>query len=454
VRLDRQAAEPLAAQLERELRSAVRSGRLRPGTPLPSTRSLARQLDVSRGLVVGAYSQLRAEGYLVFSQGAPPRVAATIAAPVEPAWDAPRPQPRFNLRPELPDFGSFPRDEWLRSYRAALKRAPDRVFGYGDARGSGALRSELAAYLGRARGVAAFADHIVVSGGFAQAIGLVCGVLRGEGRRTLAVEDPGHSAVRRVCERAGLTIVPVPVDDEGLDPELLAATGAEAVLLTPAHQFPTGVVLSAPRRSALVAWAAETGGLLIEDDYDAEYRYDRAPVGALQGLAPEHVFYLGSASKTLAPTLRLGWIVPPPRYVRPLVDEVLETIFAAPHLEQQAFGDFVARGELDRHLRRMRLLYRRRRDALVRALGRELPLAEIRGIAAGLYLVAAFPDGYDEPRLLAAAEARGIAVAGVGEHRLDTRGPAALLLGYGRLHETALRAAAGELREAVAAASA
>jgi GntR family transcriptional regulator / MocR family aminotransferase len=454
LRLDRRSGEPLSAQLERELRAAVRAGRLRPGAPLPSTRSLAAELGVSRGLVVGAYAQLRAEGYLVFRQGAPPRVAGAVAPPVESTWDAPRPRPRYNLRPELPDFGSFPREEWLRSYRAALKRAPDRVFGYGDARGAGALRSELAAYLGRARGVVASPGHMFVCGGFAQAFSLVCGVLRREGRTRLAVEDPGHSAIRRVCERVGMTIVPVPVDAEGLDPARLAGSGADAVLVTPAHQFPTAVVLTPERRAALLSWASETGALIVEDDYDAEYRYDRAPVGALQGLAPARVFYLGSASKTLAPTLRLGWIVPPPDYVLPLVEEVLETIFAAPHLEQLAFADFIARGELDRHLRRMRLVYRRRRDVVVRALARELPQADVRGIAAGLYLVARFPDRYDERRLLDEAARRQIAVGALVEHRIQSEGPPALLLGFGALHDSALRAAVRELGAVVEAASA
>jgi GntR family transcriptional regulator/MocR family aminotransferase len=242
------------------------------------------------------------------------------------------------------------------------------------------------------------------------------------------------------------------VNGAGLDVDALAATDAEAVLVTPAHQFPTGVVLSPERRAALVEWAHDRDAFLVEDDYDAEFRYDRPPVGAVQGLAPERVFYLGSASKTLAPTLRIGWAVPPAGFVWPLVEEVLASVFASPQLEQLAFADFLGRGELDRHLRRMRLVYRRRRDALVRALRRALPAVEVRGIAAGLHVVAALPSATDEKRVLVEARRRRIAVSGLAEHRVSTAGEPALLLGYAAMSEASIRSGVRELADAVASA--
>ena len=451
VELDRAASESLSLQLERRLRTAVQEGRLKPGSVLPSTRALAAQLGVSRGLVVGAYAQLGAEGYLVLRQGASARVAPTVGAPAKPSPQAREAQPRYNLRPDLPDYAAFPRDRWLTSYRAALKCAPDRELAYGDVRGSIALRAALVSYLGRVRGVSGSAENAFVCGGFAQAIGLLCSALRRSGRSTIGVEDPGHAVIREIVARSGLRRVPVPVDEEGVDVAALDAAAPDAVLVTPAHQFPTGVVLSPERRTALLEWAERRNAIVAEDDYDADFRYDRAPVGALHGLAPERVAYLGSASKTLAPTLRLGWLVAPTTLVRTLADEVLYTVIAPPRLEQLAFADFLERGELDRHLRRMRLRYRRRRDTLVAALARELPEVEVRGIAAGLHVLAVLPPGVVEARVLDEARARGIALYGLSEHAVRQRPENALLLGYAVAAEAALRVAVRELAEAVRA---
>lgn len=455
VTLDRDRARgSLSAQLERELREAVRSGRLRARTELPSTRALAAELGISRGLVVAAYAQLSAEGYLRLRRNAPPLVADTVASRARARTLAADPNWRYNLRPDLPDYGAFPREEWLTSYRAALKAAPDRELAYGDVRGVVQLRDALASYLGRVRGVVGDAEQTFVCGGFAQALGLVGAVLARGGRRRVAVEDPGHAVIREIVARSGIEPVPIPLDEEGIDVEALARAAPDAVLVTPAHQFPTGVVLSPERRSRLLSWAEDADALVIEDDYDAEFRYDRAPVGALQGLASGRVVYCGSASKTLAPTLRLGWIVAPPRLVRELVDQVLYTAIAPPRLEQLAFADFLARGELDRHLRRMRLRYRRRRDELVRSLERELPDVRVRGVAAGLYVGAVLPDGVDEQRVLAEARARGVGLYGMTEHCARARREGALLLGYAVSSEPAIRAGVRVLAEAVRAASA
>jgi GntR family transcriptional regulator/MocR family aminotransferase len=454
VELDRSASETLSSQLERQLRGAVRSGRLQAGSTLPSTRALAAQLGVSRGLVVSAYAQLGAEGYILLRRGASPQVAAAFTAAPVPAPQAPEQRPRYNLRPDLPDYAEFPRERWLTSYRVALKTAPDRELAYGDVRGASLLRTELSSYLGRVRGVSGSSEHVFVSGGFAQAIGLLCAVLRRSGKTTIGVEDPGHAVIREIVARTGLRPVPIPVDEEGIDVTALEAASPDSVLVTPAHQFPTGVVLSAERRARLLAWAERRDAIVAEDDYDAEFRYDRAPVGALQGLAPGRVVYIGSASKTLAPTLRLGWLIAPPALVRPLADEVLYTVIAPPRLEQLAFANFLERGELDRHLRRMRLRYRRRRDVLLDVLARDLPEVEVRGIAAGLHLVAVLPEGLDERHVLAEARARGVGLSGLGEHAVAARPEQALLLGYAVSREPTIRAGVRRLAEAVQAASA
>ena len=287
----------------------MRTGRLKPGTPLPSTRALAAQLGISRGLVVGAYAQLGAEGYLLLRRGASPRVARVAASP-EPAVAAQADQPAHNLRPDLPDYARLParqvahlvprRAEGRARPRARLRRRPRRP---GASRRRSSRTSAACAASPRR------AEHAFVCGGFAQAIGLLCATLRRSGRSAIGVEDPGHAVIREIVARTGLRPVPIPVDDEGIDVDALEAAGPDAVLVTPAHQFPTGVVLSPERRARLLEWAERRDAIVVEDDYDAEFRYDRAPVGALQGLSPDRVAYLGSASKTLAPTLRLGWLI-------------------------------------------------------------------------------------------------------------------------------------------------
>ena len=451
--LDRNAREPLSLQLERALRDGVRNGSLRAGTPLPSTRTLAAELRISRGLVVAAYAQLGAEGYLQLRRNAPPVVAGGVGVAAEPRTLAADPEWPHNLRPDLPDYGAFPRGEWLKSYRAALRSAPNAELAYGDVRGSVDLREALVAYLGRVRGVVGDPEHTFVCSGFAQAISLLGGVLSRAGRTRIAVEDPSHAVIRGLVARSGLETIPIPVDAEGIDVDSVVAAAPDAVLVTPAHQFPTGVVLAPERRSRLLAWAEETHALVIEDDFDSEYRYDRPPVGSLQGLMPERVVYCGTASKTLAPTLRLGWIVAPGELVWPLVEQVLYTVISPPRLEQLAFTDFLLRGELDRHLRRMRLRYRRRRDVLVRELGRQLPALEVRGLAAGLYVEAVLPEGIDEARVVEEARGRGVALSGMAEHCAHSVREPALLLGYAVAPQPSLRRAVTVLAEAVRAAT-
>jgi GntR family transcriptional regulator / MocR family aminotransferase len=455
VSVDRNGPATLGAQIEDQLRRAVRAGALHTGAQVPSTRDLARQLGISRRVVVDAYAQLAAEGYLTLRQGARPQVAAAPAGDqAEPAAPpAPRP-PRYDFRPSHPDVSSFPRGGWLRALRGALATMTDAELGYGDPRGVEALRAGLSDYLGRVRGVVSAPERVVVTCGYSQAHDLICRSLAAAGARRIAFEDPSDHERRLAAQRAGLDVVAIPVDAEGIRVDELARSGADAVIVTPAHQFPTGVVLSAGRRTALLAWLREADALAIEDDYDAEYRYDRAAVGALQGLAPERVIYAGSVSKTLAPALRLGWLVLPPAMLEPVTYEKHLADMGSSRVDQHAFAGFLARGELDRHLRRMRARYRRRRDALVEALAAELPEATVEGVAAGLHATVRLAETDDEERILAEAGARRIALGTVAEYRVAPGYRPLLLLGYATQPEPAIRAGVRALREAVAAARA
>ena len=451
--VDRDGAATLGAQIEDSLRRAIRDGALRPGARVPSTRDLARQLGVSRRVAVDAYAQLAAEGWLQLRQGARPRVSESVAVPDAPAPAPPTGaalRPRFDFRPSAPDVSTFPRTAWARAVRDALASMTDAELDYGDPRGADVLRAALASYLGRVRGVVADPARVLVTCGYSQGLGLVCRALAERGATRVALEDPSNPEQAQIARRAGLEPVAVAVDEEGLRVDALAATGADAVVLTPAHQDPTGVVLSGERRTALVAWLREHDAVAIEDDYDAEYRYDRAAVGALQGLDADRVVYLGSASKTLAPALRLGWIVLPAALVGPVSAEKVLADRGTNRIDQHAFAGFLERGELDRHLRRMRIQYRARRDALVAALGEALPEGTVQGVAAGLHVTVRLPDGLDEAAVRAEAQRRGIALSTLGANRIGT-GPLAptLLLGYARLPEAAIAPGVRELAAAV-----
>jgi GntR family transcriptional regulator / MocR family aminotransferase len=453
----REAPLTLGAQIEDQLRRAIREGGLRPGAAMPSTRDLASQLGVSRHIVVDAYSQLAAEGYLVLRQGARPRVSGAAAGGREMAVEAaiPAAPPRYDFRPSVPDASSFPRAAWLRALREAVSTIPDVELVYGDPRGVERLRAALADYLGRVRGVVADPDHIVITCGYTQGQDLVCRTLAERGARRIAIEDPGDVEWRLVVERAGVEAVPVAVDDEGISVEELEQADADAVLLTPAHQHPTGVVLSGARRTALLAWLRRRDAFAIEDDYDAEYRYDRMAVGALQGLAPARVVYGGSVSKTLAPALRLGWVVLPSPLVEGVASHKLLADRGTARIDQHALASFLARGDLDRHLRRMRARYRAKRDAIVAAVEEELPRASVRGIAAGLHATVELANGPDEGAIAREAARRRVALTTMHEYRHTPSflGPPTLLLGYANVPEAAIRPGVREIAEAVRAVS-
>ena len=453
VSVSRDAPGTLGAQIEGELRARIRDGVLRAGTVLPSTRDLARQLGISRRVVVDAYGQLTAEGYLEVRQGARPLVAApAVGAAPEPHAPPPRPaEPRFDFRPSMPDVTTFPRSAWARCLRRAATSISDADLGYGDPRGVEALRAALADYLGRVRGVAASPENVVVTTGYTQGLAIVCRALAGSGATRIALESPADPEYAMIAGRAGLEPVPVAVDLDGIRVDFLKRAAADAVAITPAHQHPTGAVLSSERRSELVGWLRDSGGIAVEDDYDAEYRYDRAAVGAVQGLEPDRVVYAGSTAKTLAPALRLGWLVVPSWLGDAVRTEKLLADRGTSRIEQLAFVEFLAEGHLDRHRRRMRLRYAARRAALIEALAEELPDAKVRGIAAGLHVTVELSADVDEAAVVAAAAARRIAVASMSDYGERSR-PPMLMLGYGHLPEPAVRPGVRELAEAVRAA--
>lgn len=432
-------AVPLHRQVESEIRRGIRDGRLRAGTRMPSTRALAADLGLSRGVVVEAYQQLIAEGYLESRQGGYTEVAATAAAPEPAASPPPAGPPRLDFRYGRPDVSQFPRAAWLRSLRRVLNAAPNDRLNYLDGHGAPELCQALADYVNRVRGTAADPTNVVVCNGFAQGFTLLTRVLVATGRHRVAVEDPSDENIRNIAADAGLDVIGIPVDEDGIRIDELERSGADAVLVTAAHQFPTGAVLSPRARTALVEWATRHNGFVIEDDYDAEYRYDRAPVGAIQGLAPEHVVYAGSASKTLAPGLRLGWLVIPNSLVDSVASAKLRADLGSPVLDQLAFADFLTHGEFDRHLRRMRTIYRRRRDALLEALDEKLPDFRPVGIAAGLHVLAWLPDDVDEATVVDAAAQHGVGVYGLAQYWMRPGRAGGLLFGYAGLSERKIR---------------
>jgi GntR family transcriptional regulator / MocR family aminotransferase len=475
VELDRSRPRGLRAQLERGLRQSITSGSLPPGTALPPSRVLAAELQVSRSLVVGAYEQLTAEGYLETRRGSGTRVRGNGTGPAgkstaeaaagtsaarsravsrngavlgngsvvssAPYWPMP-PGPGGAVMPSsgLPDPALFPRAEWLRHYRDVLRETPDSSLLYPPPRGELALRAALAAYLGRVRGVRTTPDHVVICNSFSQGLGLLCTALAGRGARRVAVEDPCFLVHRMIIQAAGLEAVPVPVSPDGLDVARLAGIGrVAAVLLSPAHSYPSGVVLGAGRRVALLDWARETGAFVIEDDYDAELRYDRMPIGALQGMAPLCVAYGGTTSKVLSPALRLGWLAVPPDLTADVIWAKTKADGGSEPLGQLALARFIDDGGFARHLRRVRPVYRARRDALLGALRRHLPQIPVSGEVAGLHLLLRLPAGWDPEAVAETGARHGLHLEDATWHWADREAaPPSFLIGYGVARESVL----------------
>jgi GntR family transcriptional regulator/MocR family aminotransferase len=442
--------ETLRACLERTLRDAIREGSLRAGIELPASRRLATQLGVSRGVASDAYAELEAQGYLQITSRRRPVVAEVVGArpraATVSAGHGPGPAPRFDLTPTTPDVTLFPRRHWAAALAAAVRDAPAGALDYGDPRGSLALRERLADELGRTRGVICDPDQVLVVQGTTQGVDLVLRVLRATGAGRIAVEDPSLDRQHRQILALGLDLIGQPVDRDGL---IVAGLDGDAVIVSPAHQFPTGAVLSGSRRRELLAWGRETGALIVEDDYDAEFRYDREPVRALQGLDPERVIYAGTTSKTLAPALRIGWLVVPESLVEPLSEmkELLDDL--SPTLEQLALAQLLERGHYQRHIRRTRSLYRARRDRLALALAEHFPERGVFGVAAGLSVVLDLPPHTDDRELERLALMAGVRVGALSRYAIQDRGRRGLVIGYGLVHESAIGPAIAALARAV-----
>jgi GntR family transcriptional regulator/MocR family aminotransferase len=443
---------PLRSQLEHALRVAIRNGRLQPGAVLPPSRVLAQELGVSRGVVVESYSQLVAEGYLSARQGSATRVAQLPAqwAPTAPRRVEPSKRFRYDLRPGQADFHAFPRSRWQSALVNVLRELPDTRLGYCNHRGTAELRNAVAEHLARMRGVVADPERVVICCAASQALSVIWAALRGQGVRRVGIEDPGWRWQRLTVERAELEAVPIRVDANGLVVDELIAAQVDAVVLTPAHQYPTGVVMSPKRRQELVAWARERGALIVEDDYDVEYRYDQQPIAALQGLAPDQVAFVGTTSKTLAPALRMAWMVLPSRLSEAVEHELLVSGVTPPTLEQIALASFMTDGSLERHLRRMRRRYASKRQLLVEMLAQALPEVRISGASAGLHLLATLPEEIDEHETALRARRAGVGVHELHRHCTTVAPrPPALVLGYALPSESELVTAVGLLAGAV-----
>ncbi|MEU5218542.1 PLP-dependent aminotransferase family protein [Streptomyces sp. NPDC020807] len=440
--------------LQEALREAVRSGRLTAGTRLPSSRELAADLGVSRGLVTETYEQLTAEGYLRSDRGSGTWVSGAARSAARGARDhAPRAAGFLvDFSPGTPDLSLFPRAAWGAAQRSVLARLPHPSLGYPDPRGLPELREALAGMLARRRGVVADPERLVVCSGVAQAVTMLGFVLRDRGVRTVGVEDPGSPEHGRLFASAGVETRWLPLDEEGLLPGPLAASGVGAVVVTPSHQFPSGISWSAERRSALLEWARETDGYVLEDDYDGDFRYDRAPVGALQGLDPERVAYAGTVSKSLAPGLRLGWMLVPDTLLAELVERKRTMDLGNPVLDQAVLAELVTRGGYDRQLRRCQRAYRERRDALLAALDAYLPGTRVTGIAAGLHVIARVPAVFGpRERFLARAADAGVALRTLEDYGTErpADGDIRLVVGYAHLAPSALARGVRLLAEAV-----
>jgi GntR family transcriptional regulator/MocR family aminotransferase len=445
--LEPRPGETLRSALGRALRDAIRAGALREGVRLPASRVLARHLGVSRGVVSDAYAQLRAEGFLITSPRSAPLVAA-VGRPDggRPAPETAAPAPRHDLTPTTPDVTVFPTRRWLAAYEWAVRQAPYATLDYREPRGERALREVLADHLGRTRGVIADPAQIVVVQGTAQGFDLVLRSAKARGARRIAVEDPSHTTQHERVRAHALELAAQPIDAHGV---LVDGLDADALLVTPAHQFPTGCVLSGERRRLLLRWAASSDALLVEDDYDSEFRYDDRPVRALQGLAPGHVVQLGTVSKTLAPAIRLGWVIAPHTIVDDLEREKRLVDDFSPALDQLALARMIAGGEYARHLRRARRAYHRRRDALVSALAAHLPELHIEGIAAGVHLLLRLPHRCSDTAIVADAAAARILVEPLSRFFVNDTEQRGLVVGYGRLHESAVDAAVQALARVV-----
>jgi GntR family transcriptional regulator/MocR family aminotransferase len=447
-----------ATWLADQLRRAALDGALPVGARLPSTRVLADELGFARGTISDAYARLAEEGLLSTNRGGGTTVAARPAAPHEgrragstsapTSTTTPAEPTMIDLVSGVPDLSAFPRGAWLRAERRVLDTANARQLGYAPPQGVPELRAELAVWLARSRGVQAAPEQIVITGGVTGALSLLYQVLAGRGSTGFALEDPGSQGNRRILDHWAGGLTPVPVDQDGIVVSALRSTRADVVVVTPAHHYPTGVALSAERRRELIDWAVERDGLIIEDDYDAEYRYDRAPIKAVQPLAPDRIAYTASLSKTLAPGLRLGWLVAPDRLLDKIIEKRWATDLGSPALPQLVLAELLRDGTLARHLRSMRIRHRLRRDAAMAAITEHLPDCTVGGIAAGIYLLISLPERCDDQLVAERARSAAVLVEPLSRHR-STPGPPGMIITYANQSPERIRTAIGRLADAI-----
>jgi GntR family transcriptional regulator/MocR family aminotransferase len=438
--------------LHQQLRAAILDGRLRAGLRLPATRALAKMLGVSRNTAVAAYDLLLSEGYLAARPGAGtfvadvprPRHAAAAQSTADrrliPFWrgrspaalrlhtDAP-----YDLRLGLPDKGPFPFPVWRRLSGRALRALSKAPAAYAEPAGRPALREAIAAHVSFARAVACGAEDVVVTGGAQQAFDLLARILVTPGRSVVAVEEPGYPPLRNAFAAAGALIRAVPVDGEGLIVERLPRE-ARIVCATPSHHFPLGMALSPRRRAAVLDFARVQRAVIIEDDYDGEFRYDGHPLDALQTLdRAGSVFYVGTFSKSLFPALRLGFVVAPPWARDALVAAKQLSDWHAPILAQDTLAAFIAEGHLARHVRKMRRVYAGRHEALLRAIASHAPDA-LQPIpsTAGLHLAVRL-RGTRGRDVAARAKEAGVLVHALDSFATVSPAPNGLVLGYGMI---------------------
>jgi GntR family transcriptional regulator/MocR family aminotransferase len=468
--LEGRSSVPMFRQVYESLRGAALCGRLAAGARVPATRTLAAELGVSRNTVLNAYDQLLAEGYLVGRTGSGTFVAPDLpdellhsrASPVEaPAVYGrkslsrrgaviaglgrplrPRDgQPRA-FRPGVPALDAFPREEWARLLRRRSRQLPSRLLDYGEAAGYLPLREAVAAHVRAARAVRCDAGQVIVVSGTQQAIDLCARLLLDPGD-AVWLEDPGYPGARAAMAGAGATVVPAPVDEEGLvvDEGIRRRRDARLCYVTPSHQYPLGATLSLVRRLALFDWAKRTNAWIVEDDYDSEFRYSGRPLASLQGQDRDgRVIYIGTFSKALFPSLRIGYLVVPQHLVDAFAAARALADGHSPMLTQAVLTDFLTEGHFARHVRRMRAVYAERQEALVRAAGRELAgWLRISPSATGLHLVGWLPPGVSDRTASQAAADRGVEAPPLSDYRIRPSRRGGLLLGYGGVNPRQIR---------------
>ncbi len=426
----------LSDRLTVAIRAAIRDGRLPHHTALPPSRTLAAELGMSRWTVTRAYGQLIAECYLEARTGSATRVSWV------PEQTGERPQPvrkpaiarRYDMEPGQPDLRAFPRRRWLQALATAAQTASYADLDYPEPGGTERLRTVLSAYLNRVRGAAATPGQVNVCFGAGQAMLRIATALRADGHTSIAVEDPGPTRLWQAATLAGLTLVPIPVDEHGMVVSMLADhPDVRAVCVGAAHHYPLGAVLAPARRAALLDWVRRVDGLIVEDDYDAEFRYNRPPTATIQGMEPRRVALLGSVTKTIGPTVGIGWAVTPPQWTDTLrTDDRLQIMPSS--LTQLAFAEFIEAGAYDRHLRASRVRFRARRDTLIAALQR-IPGCRIHGAEAGVHVLLDLPAGCDAAAVMWAGRRRGLFVYDIAGARIRPEsypGPT-LMLGYANL---------------------